>query len=413
MKHGNESVVRIEGLIEEGEAFRRLSTEPRRKHFDVIVVGGGQAGLSVGYHLKKLGLNFVILDASARIGDAWRKRWDSLRLFTPARYNGLDGMPFPASPHAFPTKDEMADYLERYAAHFQLPVMNGVRVDRLSREGDRYLVTAGALEFEAAHVVVAMASYQGRKVPGFAKELSPEIVQLHSSDYKGLSQLKPGGVLLVGAANSGAEIAIETVTGGHPTWISGRDPGQVPFPIAKLWVHFFILPLLFRVVFHRILTVNTPMGRKLRAKMLTGGSPRIRQRRNDLVQAGVQWVGRTAGAKDGRPVLADGRPLDVQNVIWCTGYDRGLSWIDLPIFEDNGEPRHRSGLVESEPGLYFVGQHFQHAMSSTMIQGVGRDASRMVKVIRERCAKRGVTNKFSDFGEPLSAWWRSLLLLRR
>ena len=390
MKHGNESVVRIEGLIEEGEAFRRLSTEPRRKHFDVIVVGGGQAGLSVGYHLKKLGLNFVILDASARIGDAWRKRWDSLRLFTPARYNGLDGMPFPASPHAFPTKDEMADYLERYAAHFQLPVMNGVRVDRLSREGDRYLVTAGALEFEAAHVVVAMASYQGRKVPGFAKELSPEIVQLHSSDYKGLSQLKPGGVLLVGAANSGAEIAIETVTGGHPTWISGRDPGQVPFPIAKLWVHFFILPLLFRVVFHRILTVNTPMGRKLRAKMLTGGSPRIRQRRSDLVQAGVQWVDRTAGAKDGRPVLADGRTLDVQNVIWCTGYDNGLRWIDLPVFESNGEPRHQSGLVEGEPGLYFVGQHFQHAMSSTMIHGVGRDASRMVGAIKERCAKRRV-----------------------
>jgi len=390
MKHGNESVVRIEGLIEEGEAFRRLSTEPRRKHFDVIVVGGGQAGLSVGYHLKKLGLNFVILDASARIGDAWRKRWDSLRLFTPARYNGLDGMPFPASPHAFPTKDEMADYLERYAAHFQLPVMNGVRVDRLSREGDRYLVTAGALEFEAAHVVVAMASYQGRKVPGFAKELSPEIVQLHSSDYKGLSQLKPGGVLLVGAANSGAEIAIETVTGGHPTWISGRDPGQVPFPIAKLWVHFFILPLLFRVVFHRILTVNTPMGRKMRAKMLTGGSPRIRQRRTDLVQAGVQWVDRTAGAKDGRPVLADGRTLDVQNVIWCTGYDNGLRWIDLPVFESNGEPRHQSGLVEGEPGLYFVGQHFQHAMSSTMIHGVGRDASRMVGTIKERCAKRRV-----------------------
>ena len=389
MKNDDESVVRIEGLIEEGEAFRRLTTEPRRKHFDVIVVGGGQAGLSVGYYLKKLGLNFVILDASARIGDAWRKRWDSLRLFTPARYNGLDGMPFPGPPHAFPTKDEMADYLERYAAHFQLPVKNGVRVDRLSREGDRYLVKAGALEFEAAHVVVAMASYQGRKVPGFAKELSPEIVQLHSSEYKRLSQLKPGGVLLVGAANSGAEIAMETVTGGHPTWISGRDPGQVPFPIEKPWVHFFIMPFLFRVVFHRILTVNTPMGRNVRARMLTAGSPRIRQRRTDLVQAGVQRVDRMVGVKDGRPMLADGRTLDVQNIIWCTGYDCGLSWIDLPIFENNGEPRHRSGLVESEPGLYFVGQHFQHAMSSTMIHGGGRDASRMVGVIKERWAKRG------------------------
>jgi len=384
MKTSNESVFPLEGLIEEGEAFRRLSSEPRRTRFDVIVIGGGQAGLSVGYHLKKLGLDFVILDSSARIGDAWRQRWDTLRLFTPARYDGLDGMPFPAPPGSFPTKDEMADYLERYAAHFHLPVMNGACVNRLSREGGRYLVEAGALEFEAEHVVVAMASYQGRKVPGFAKDLSPDIVQLHSSEYKNLSQLKPGGVLLVGAANSGAEIAIETASAGHPTWISGRDPGQVPFPIEKWWAKRLIMPFLFRVVFHRILTVDTPIGRKARAKMLSAGGPRIRQRRTDLVRAGIEWVARTAGVTNGRPMLADGRTLDVRNVIWCTGYDNGLSWIDLPVFEENGEPRHTSGLVESEPGLYFVGQHFQHAMSSTMIHGIGRDAARMVNAIKER-----------------------------
>ncbi len=390
MANSEKSVARIEGLIEEGEAFRRLSRDPGGKRFDVIVIGGGQAGLSVGYHLKELGVTFAILDASARIGDAWRKRWDTLRLFTTARYDGLDGMSFPGSPDAFPTKDEMADYLEHYAAHFQLPVMSGVKVDRLSREGGRYRVEAGALEFEADHVVIAMASYQGRKVPGFAKDLSPDIVQLHSSDYKGLSQLKPGGVLVVGAANSGAEIAVETVGGGHPTWLSGRDPGQVPFPIGKLWVRRLILPFLFRVVFHRILTVNTPIGRKVRAKVISSGGPRIRQRRGDLLRAGVEWVGRTAGVKDGRPMLPDGRTLDVQNIIWCTGYDNGLSWIDLPIFDERAEPRHRSGLVESEPGLYFVGQHFQHAMSSTMIQGVGRDAARMVGAIRKRLAQRGV-----------------------
>jgi putative flavoprotein involved in K+ transport len=384
MTNSIESASTVEGLIEEGEAFRRLTTQPRRERFDVIVIGAGQAGLSVGYHLKKLGLNFVILDANRRIGDSWRARWDTLRLFTPARYDGLDGMPFPGPPDRFPTKDEMADYLERYAAHFQLPVKNGVRVDRLSRDGARYRVEAGALEFEAEHVVVAMASYQGRKVPGFATELSPEIVQLHSCEYKRLSQLKPGGVLLVGAANSGAEIAMETVAGGHPTWMSGRDPGQVPIPVENRWVQRLILPFLFRVVFHRILTVNTPIGRKARARMLSAGAPRIRQRRVDLVGAGVEWVGRTAGVKDGRPMLADGRTLDVRNVIWCTGYDRGLSWIDLPIFEEDGEPRHTSGLVEREPGLYFVGQHFQHAFSSTMIQGVGRDAARMVQAIKER-----------------------------
>jgi putative flavoprotein involved in K+ transport len=282
-----------------------------------------------------------------------------------------------------------------------------VRVDRLSREGDRYLVKAGALEFEAEHVVVAMASYQGRKVPAFAKELSPEIVQLHSSEYKSLSQLQPGGVLVVGAANSGAEIAVETVT-GHPTWLSGRDPGQVPFPTEKPWVQPLILRFVFRVLFHRILTVNTPIGRRVRPKILRAGGPRIRQRRTHLLRAGVMWAARTAGVKNGLPVLADGRTLEVRNVIWCTGYDRGLSWIDLPIFEENGEPRHQSGLVESEPGLYFVGQHFQHAMSSTMIHGVGRDAARMVGAIKQRRAERGIArssitaSKFPD-GSPAVA----------
>jgi len=379
----NQAVSVVEGLIEEGEAFRRLRVEPRQTRFDVIVIGGGQAGLATGYHLKKLGLDFVILDAGARVGDAWRKRWDSLHLFTPARYDSLEGMPFPGSPERFPTKDEMADYLESYAAHFDLPVMHGIRVERLSRDGGRYLVRAGELELEAEHVVIAMASYQGRKVPAFAKELSPEIVQLHSSEYKGLHQLKPGAVLIVGAANSGAEIATETIS-AHPTIVSGRDPGEVPFPIAKWWVKLFVLPFMFRVVFHHLLTVKTHFGRKARVKSLRVGAPRIRQRRRNMVRAGIDWVAKTAGVSSGLPLLSDGRTLEVANVIWCTGYDNGLSFIELPIFDDTGEPRHRSGLVESEPGLYFVGQHFQHSFSSTMIQGVSRDAARMVGAIRER-----------------------------
>ena len=185
---------RIEGLIEEGEAFRRLHEASRLERVPVVVIGAGQSGLSVGYHLKKLGIEFVILDANARVGDSWRQRWDSLRLFTPARFNGLDGMPFPGPRYAFPTKDEMADYLESYAAHFQLPVLPGMRVQRLSRNGSRYVVDAGSRQFETDHVVVAMASYQGPKVPAFATELSPAIVQMHSCEYKSLSQLKPGGV---------------------------------------------------------------------------------------------------------------------------------------------------------------------------------------------------------------------------
>src|SRR5579884_417399 len=178
--------------------------EPER--IQTIVIGGGQAGLSVGYHLARRGLPFVILDANERIGDSWRKRWDSLRLFTPARYDGLAGMPFPAPAFTFVTKDEMADYLEAYAARFALPVRTGVRVDRLSRHGDRFDVTAGGLRFEAENVVVAMSNYQQPRVPPFAHELDPGISQLHSSEYRNPSQLRDGSVLIVGAGNSGAEI---------------------------------------------------------------------------------------------------------------------------------------------------------------------------------------------------------------
>lgn len=357
----------------------------KAKVFDVIVIGGGQAGLSVGHHLKRRGLDFVILDANARIGDAWRQRWDSLRLFSPARYDGLDGMPFPGPPDAFPTKDEMADYLEAYAAHFELPVRCGARVQRLSRDGDRYVVDVGDAVLEARHVVIAMASYQGRKVPPFAKELAPDVVQLHSSEYRGPSQLQPGGVLIVGAGNSGAEIAMETVA-GHPTWVSGRDTGEVPFRPKRAWMRRLFLAFLFRFLFHRVFTVKTSIGRKVRAKTHGLGTPLIRQSRGDLAAAGVGLAPRTIGAAGGRPLLEDGRPLDVRNVIWCTGFDAALSWIDLPIFDEHGEPRHASGVVTDEPGLYFVGQHFQHAMSSAMIHGVGRDAARMVDAIAERHA---------------------------
>jgi len=175
-------------------------------HFDTVVIGGGQAGLAVGYHLARQDRDFVILDAESRIGDAWRSRWDSLRLFTPARRSGLPGMPFPAEGGYFPNKDEMADYLKRYAACFDLPVRPGVRVDALTREEDRYLLSSGDDRLEADHVVVATGAYQNPKVPNFASELDPEIVQLHSSEYRNPDQLQEGGVLVVGAGDSGRRL---------------------------------------------------------------------------------------------------------------------------------------------------------------------------------------------------------------
>ena len=348
----------------------------KKERFNTVVIGGGQAGLSVGYHLQRRGVPFVILDASTRVGDAWRSRWDSLRLFTPARFSSLDGMPFPADRHSFPTKDAMGDYLEAYARHFQLPVRSGVRVERLSRLGDRFLVVAGDQQFEADNVVVAMAGWQRPRVPAFASELNPRIVQLHTFGYKNPSQLQPGGVLIVGAGNSGAEIALDVVR-GHETWLSGPDTGHVPFRIEGLAARLLLVRLVLRVVFHRILTVKTPIGRKARAKMLHRGEPLVRTKPQDLVAAGVKRVPRVVRIENGRPVLEDGRVLDVANVVWCTGFLSGFSWIDLPVFDANGDAKHDSGVVANEPGLYFVGLKFLYAASSSAIHGVGRDAARI------------------------------------
>lgn len=342
------------------------------ERFDTVIIGGGQAGLTMGYHLLRQGRSFVILDASERTGDPWRKRWDSLRLFTPARLDGLDGMPFPARGDTFITKDEMADYLEMYAARFALPIRHGARVDRLSRDGGRFSISAGGSRFEADNVVVAMSDYQVPHTPAFAAQLDPGIVQLHASEYVNPSQLSDGAVLVVGAGNSGADIGLE-VAMTHPTILSGKESGHIPFRIEG-FVARHLLVRLVRFVGHRVLTIRTPIGRKLRPKALTTAGPLIRIRPKDLATAGIERVSRIAGARDGSPVTEDGRVLDVKNVIWCTGFSPGFSWIDLPVFGDSEQPEHERGVVAKEPGLYFVGLNFLYAMTSDTINGVGRDA---------------------------------------
>ncbi len=354
---------------------------------DVVVIGAGQAGLSVGYHLKKRGIRFVILEGAGRVGDTWRKRWDSLRLFTPAWLDSLDGLPFPAPRDYFPTKDEMGDYLELYAKHFALPVRTGVRVESVSRENERYVVQTTGGVYEAAHVVVAMANYQRRKVPDFARQLRADIVQMHSLEYRNPSALRPGAVLIAGAGNSGAEIAIELARRGHEVIMAGRGTGNVPYDIHGFWARFCLMRLLLRVFFHRILTVRTPFGRKMRAKVLHQGTPLIRVKPKELAAAGVERASRVAGVREGLPVLDDGRVLDVANVVWCTGFERGFEFVKLPIFEADGEPRHDEGVAVGEPGFYFVGTHFLYAMSSSMIHGVGRDAERIARVIAARCKR--------------------------
>jgi putative flavoprotein involved in K+ transport len=358
------------------ESNRRLDDGSER--FETVIIGGGQAGLSVGYHLKRRDLPFVILDANERIGNSWRKRWDSLRLFTPARYSGLTGGRFPAPAVSFPTKDEMADYLESYAARFDLPVRTGVNVDALSRQDDRYILTSGDRRFEAEHVVVATGANQVPKVPSFANDLHPSIVQLHSSQYRHPSQLQEGAVLVVGAGNSGAEIAFE-VSRTHSTYLSGKPSGQIPVRHGPAMARF-VFPVI-RFVGHHVLTLRTPIGRKVQPKFISRGAPLIRVKLKDLIAAGVEQVPRTVGMEDGRPTLEDGHVLDVSNVIWCTGFREEFPWIDLPIFGEDGRPLHERGVVVGEPGLYFVGLLFQYAATSDVLPGVGRDAEYIAKHI--------------------------------
>lgn len=351
------------------------------EHIETVIVGGGQAGLAVGYELKRRRLPFVILDAGAKTGDSWRQRWDSMRLFTPARFDGLSGLRFSGSGSHYPTKDAVADYLEAYAARFDLPIRNDTRVLRLFKRDGTFVLETADTTLEADHVVVAMARYQKPRVPDFAKELRQDILQLHSLQYRNPSQLRKGPVLIVGAGNSGADIGLE-LAGSRAVWMAvGTDHKEVPFRIESTFGRLLGLRMV-RWFGHHVLNLGTPLGRKLRPSMMHGG-PLVRVKKRDLAKAGVQRVARLTRVRDGRPELADGRVLDVPNVIWCTGFRSGFSsWIDLPDLGDlEHDPAQRRGIVENQPGLYFVGLHFMFGITSGLLTGVSRDARYVVRAL--------------------------------
>lgn len=352
-------------------------TTTKTENVDTLVIGGGQAGLSIGQALKKRGIDVLIVDASERVGDAWRNRWDSLRLFTPARMNGLPDMAFPAPGNSFISKDQMADFLEDYAKKMELPVRSGVRVERLSKDGELFSAVTSAGVIKAQNVVVAMADYQKPRIPGFAAELDESIVQVHSSRYKNPSQLKEGPALVVGLGNSGSDISLE-LSKSRRTIVAGKEAGAIPFKLES-WFGRHIGTRLVKFAMTRVLTTSTPIGRKVRPKMLGHTGPLVRVRPKELSEAGVERVSRITGVKAGKPVTADGEVLDVQNVVWCTGYRPGFDWIDLPVFDDSGRPLHRRGIAEDVPGLYFLGLFFLHAVWSETVPGLQRDVRYLAK----------------------------------
>ena len=352
-------------------------------YIDTVIIGGSQAGLAAGYELKKRGRDFVILDAHPRVGDAWRTRWDSLVLFTPRRNSALPGLRMPGSQSRMPTKDEMADYLESYASHFALPVRTGVRVTRLSTDDDgRFVLDTTAGRLTASNVVVSSGSYGEPKLPAFAAGLDPHIVQLHSAAYRNAAQLHAGDVLVVGAGNSGCDIAMDVVR-THPTLLAGRQVSNIPPDIDK-WFSRVVIVRIVRFVQRNVLCLRTPIGRKAAPKLRTRTTPVVRVKPKWLARAGVQRIGRVVGVQDGLPQLDDGRVLDVTNIIWCTGFHHTFPWIELPGFDEDGLPSHERGVATEVPGLYFLGLPFQFALASAALFGVARDAKYVAKQLAKR-----------------------------
>jgi putative flavoprotein involved in K+ transport len=365
-----------------GSAAPRAGGQPER--LGTVIIGAGQTGLATAYFLGRRGVPCVVLDEHERVGDQWRQRYDALLLNSPAQYDGLPGLPFPAPRGSYPTGAEMGDHLERYVSEMGLVVRSGVSVSAVDRQPDGgYLLTTSAGMLAAENVVVACGAEQVPSVPGIADELDPGIRQLHSAGYRNPGQLLPGPVLVVGAGQSGADIALELVRAGHETWLSGTAQPEVPIPFGSRRMRI-ALPVLWFLVNH-VFTVRTPIGRRMQPTVRQGGAPLLRVKRADLAAAGVHLTEeRTVGTDDGRPVLGDGTVLDVADVVWCTGFQQAFGLVRPDVTGEDGYPRGDGGIVADSPGLYYVGLIFQTAFASMLIAGAGRDAKRIAAHIAAR-----------------------------
>lgn len=348
----------------------------RVERYDTLVIGGGQAGLAMGQQLAARDVDFTILDASQRVGDTWRHRWDSLRLFTPAAFSGLPGMPFPAPPSHLPDKDEVAAYLERYAERFELPVRLETRVEALARDGDHYVVYASGTRFEANNVIVATGPSQRPRIPEVSQRLAPDILQVHSSQYRTPFDLPDGPALVVGAGNSGAQIALE-LSRFRKVWLAGRDTGHLPRRLLGRDLFDWIWPIM------RGATADTRLGRRLRSRATHQGDALIGIRERTLTEAGVVRKGRLDQERGGLPVCG-GEVLQPRVIIWSTGFGPHYDWIHLPVVDADGRPRHRRGIAADAPGLFFLGMRFQHRMTSSLLGGVGADAEFIAEQVTRR-----------------------------
>ena len=341
-------------------------------NLEVIVVGGGQAGLAIGYFLAQRGRNFVILEAAEEPAAAWRARWDSLKLFTPARHSGLPGLPFPGDPDSYPVREDVVAYLTHYARHFALPVALGSPVRSVRRAGDRYRVELDDRSYTTAQVVIATGPFQLPFSPPIADNLGQDVFQIHSTQYRAPRDLRDGPVLVVGGGNTGFQIA-EEVSATHEVHLS-IGSRQTPLPQRILGRDLFWY--LEKTGMIRQST-DTRIGRRLQGRdTLIGSNPRTLRKRHGVLlhPRAVEASGRTVR-------FSDGSELDVNAVIWATGFRHDYSWVDAPIFDDCQRVVHRRGVTDS-PGLYFLGLTWQYTRGSALIGWVTDDAAYIADQIK-------------------------------
>jgi len=358
-----------------------MSTNPlvHRDPLDVVVIGAGQAGLAVGNHLARRGSSFVILEAGPEVGHSWRSRWDSLRLFSPAQYDSLPGLAFPAPPDTHPGKDDVADYLAAYAAHFSLPVQVDTPVRRLHRdEHGAFVVTTPRGALRARQVVVATGPFQVPRVPEVAAGLDPQVAQLHSADYRNPDQLPEGGqVLVVGAANSGLQIAAELASTRAVTVAVGSRPTELPQRVAGRDLFFWLRKAGFFT-----LPAHSRVARRLRSR----GDIVIGTRSSTLRRRGIGFRPRLAGLEGRTARFADGSTMEVDAVLWATGYRCDYSWLHVPDVVVDGEVRHQRGVTDV-PGLYVIGLPWQTSRGSALLGFVGADAAELDQVMAARATE--------------------------
>jgi putative flavoprotein involved in K+ transport len=309
-------------------------------------------------------------------------------LFSPAQYDSLPGLSLALRRGTFPSKNELADYLEYYALHFNLPILRGIRVTRVARQATGFFVECGDRTFSCANVIVATGAYSHPRIPDSSALLSPSIQQVHSSGYRRPEDVDGNRVLVVGFGTTGVEIAIELAAAGRHVLISGRPTAQalskiVPAIFASRNPILRLIGAAYWNFMHRVVTIDTPLGRKAKSQVPLRGQPLIRLNRADALSVGVEHVARLAGVTEGKPCLEDGRVVDVSAVIWCTGFRANYEFLELPDcpFDGKGFPIAPHGIVERIPGLYFVGLPFQVGLTSTLVGGADRDATLVVRHI--------------------------------